>query len=370
MKRIILAKKGITTSKLIIIGALIVVLVVGGIAAFWVTRTTSHSLHILAAVGSEAAIMKIIAPIMKEEYDTELIVEEAMSSEILAKALAQKDNPSVSVAIMDDEPWLRGKDIEDLWGKLDPNIMTNLDKITMEGAKMFTDGGDWVGMSYWDTGIIYNSKIFEEKGFTPPTSYEDLKNETYNGRLSIPTSVGTWSVSLLIMLNQMEGGDYFETVDPGFAWLKDFVETRDFIWHAKSSELFTLLEREEVWIACTGKDAMLRLAATGFPVKHVTPKEGGGVGFTGVTVMANAPELELAQIFANLVLGDEFQKEIWQTAWYSPTNLEIEFDPEYQNIYEENYPPDVMERLYSLDWAFISKERPAWRDRWLKDIGG
>src|ERR1035438_7814401 len=43
-----------------------------------------------------------------------------------------------------------------------------------------------VGIGLVATGLMYNSKVFAEKGWAPPTSWNDLKDPKYQKQLVIP----------------------------------------------------------------------------------------------------------------------------------------------------------------------------------------
>ncbi len=43
-----------------------------------------------------------------------------------------------------------------------------------------------VGIGLVATGLMYNTKVFKEKGWAPPTSWNDLKDPKYKGQLVIP----------------------------------------------------------------------------------------------------------------------------------------------------------------------------------------
>ncbi|MFK5073545.1 ABC transporter substrate-binding protein, partial [Klebsiella pneumoniae] len=56
------------------------------------------------------------------------------------------------------------------------------------------------------TGLMYNTKVFKEKGWAPPTSWNDLKDTKYAKQLVIPPINNTYGLEALVMLSKMNGG--------------------------------------------------------------------------------------------------------------------------------------------------------------------
>ena len=50
------------------------------------------------------------------------------------------------------------------------------------------------------TGLMYNTKVFAEKGWAPPTSWNDLKDPKYQKQLVIPPINNTYGLEALLML--------------------------------------------------------------------------------------------------------------------------------------------------------------------------
>ena len=53
---------------------------------------------------------------------------------------------------------------------------------------------------------MYNTKVFAEKGWAPPTSWNDLKDPKYQKLLVIPPINNTYGLHTLLMLAKMNGG--------------------------------------------------------------------------------------------------------------------------------------------------------------------
>lgn len=58
-----------------------------------------------------------------------------------------------------------------------------------EIAKMGTDKA--IGAGFVATGFAYNAEEFQKQGWEPPTSWNDLKDERYAGKLVVPPITNT-----------------------------------------------------------------------------------------------------------------------------------------------------------------------------------
>src|SRR5215211_4505939 len=156
-------------------------------------------------------------PTMKERYNVNLQMTARLSGEALTKAVAQKDNPEVSVFIMDEGPWLQAKQAG-LWDTLDPAAIPNLGQVS---ARFRDADGQGAGVGIYALGLIYDEQTFRERGFPTPSSTMDLWNPAYRGRVTIPGAASTFSYALLFQANRIEGGDAAGSLDRGWAKMRE-----------------------------------------------------------------------------------------------------------------------------------------------------
>ena len=80
-----------------------------------------------------------------------------------------------------------------------------------------------VGIDLGMTGLAYNKKMFEEKGWAPPTSWMDLADPKYKGSGRIPVAAASsFGLHAFLMFNRIQGGDE-KNVEPGFSKFKDTI---------------------------------------------------------------------------------------------------------------------------------------------------
>ena len=56
------------------------------------------------------------------------------------------------------------------------------------------------------TGLVYNERLFAAKGWAPPTSWHDLSDPRYKGKVDFPTISNGYGLQTLIVLARLNGG--------------------------------------------------------------------------------------------------------------------------------------------------------------------
>src|SRR3984893_16354284 len=120
------------------------------------------------------------------------------STDTLAKLQAQKGNQQLDVAIVDAGPMSRAFQLG-FCGKVD-----GLPADLYDAARFKDDRAVAIGIVA--TGLMYNTKVFAEKGWAPPTSWDSLKAPKYQKQLVIPPINNTYGLEALLMLARMNGG--------------------------------------------------------------------------------------------------------------------------------------------------------------------
>lgn len=292
----------------------------------------------------------------EQMYNAKVNVVIGTSVENLAKLRAQKNNPQIDVAYMDWSVALQAKN-EGLIEKLDPaNILAMADLY----EKAIDKDGYIVAQLFAATGIVYNTEFVKE----PPTSWKDLWDPKYKGKIALSDITGTAGYQTLLMAAKIHGGD-ITNLDPGFEAikkLKDSIVT--FYTHA--DQLVSLLERGEVWIAPWYHDRAAFTQQKGVPVAFVFPAEGSVAILPGLTIVKGTQNKALAEKYINLILEAEGQKCFAENMFEGPVNKKVKLDPELAK--KMPYGQEQIERMYVPDYAYVSEHRGAWTERWNKEI--
>ena len=193
------------------------------------------------------------------------------STDTLAKLQAQKGNQQIDVAILDDGPMYQAIQL----GFCDK--VTGLPGDLLDIAHFKDDRAVAIGLVA--TGLMYNKKVFTEKGWAPPTSWNDLKDPKYKQQLVIPPINNTYGLNALLMLAKMNGGS--ETnVEPGFKIFKNDINPNVLAYEPSPGKMTELFQSGQAVIAVWGSGRVQSFANTGFPVDFVYPKEGAATLLT------------------------------------------------------------------------------------------
>lgn len=312
------------------------------------------------AAGIQEYIEGNILPDFEKQHNVKVSYLPGVSLATISKLQAQKDNPQIDVACLDDGPREQAKAMG-LLQATDPARMPNLAKV-YDVAKMPDNIG--VGWAVFGVGIVYNPEAYQKAGLTPPKSWNDLALPELKGHVIADTITSTYGLDLLIMLSRANGGG-LDNMEPGFAKMKEVaanVPTFD-----TTADLSSFFQQGEAWVGVwTNGEANGYRMKTGFPMEFVYPEEGAPALFATANVVKGAPNADLADAFLNYLVGKEAQQIVGEKIGFGPVNSEVVLAPEQAaNV---TYGADAAGKLVQLDWAVINEKRPEWTDRWNREI--
>jgi putative spermidine/putrescine transport system substrate-binding protein len=332
------------------------------LATGWVAPGQAQTREfVVAAWGDpyEAGWRKSMVPRFEKENNVKVLWVQGFSSQTLAKLRAQKDNPQIDVAMMDDGPHRQAAALG-LVEKIDRSRLSNA-KDLFEVA--FEPGDMGIGFASAAYGLYYNAKAFADKGWAPPTSWLDLYRPELKGQVSIHNIANANGLYLLLALNKISGGTD-ENVDRGFAKLKELVP--NVVTFDKFGETPTLIQQGQAVIGTWNLDRVVNLAASGAPVKFVQPKEGTWGHKEVVTIVKNRPNVELAYKWVDLLLSPEEQANTARHIGLGPLNKNTKLDQE--TAAKVLYGPEQIQKLVIPNWEVVNAKRAEWTERWNKEI--
>jgi len=308
----------------------------------------------------EKAYTQYVFPAFEKLYGAKVVVVPGTSSDILAKAQANKDKPQMHVMFLDDGIMVRAIGMG-LCQKQKPN--PSLAEI-YPAARFKDDMAS--GVSLGMTGLAYNAKMFKEKGWAAPTSWMDLADPKFKGKVVFQSmSSSSFGLHGFLMFNRIQGGND-KNVEPGFKAWPTTVGPNVLEYIPSSAKLSEMVQTGEAAIFPLTPTAVAALKVKGIPVEYAPPKEGAVVLMTGQCVIANNSEPELSQKLAEFLLSPLAQANVLQYGAQIPTN------PKAPAVGEgATQVADInkwMKTAITIDWESINANRPAWNSRWNKTI--
>jgi iron(III) transport system substrate-binding protein len=286
---------------------------------------------------------------------TDVLMVRKSTGETLAQVRAEAGNPKIDV-------W---------WGGTgDPHLIAAEEGLTQASGADTSDllgwaqnmaeisGGKTVGIYAGALGIAYNADILAEKKIAPPACWADLEDPRFLGEIQVanPNSSGTAYTELATFV-QLFGEDE--------AFKKLALVGKNVNSYTKSgSAPSKAAARGETGVSIGFMHDMVKLAASGFPLKIVAPCEGTGYEVGAVSIIEGAKNLEGAKKWVEFALSAETQSRAPEVnAFQVPSNSKAKVAPES---------PDLASiKLIDYDFATYgsSDTRARLLARWDSDVG-
>ncbi|OZI40233.1 branched-chain amino acid ABC transporter substrate-binding protein [Bordetella genomosp. 1] len=298
-----------------------------------------------------------IFPPFAKQHGVELDYVAGNSTNTVARLQAQKSNQQVDVAIIDDGPMYQAIAL----GFCAP--IQGLPAADLYEAARYKDDKA-VAIGIVATGIMYNKKLFDERKWAAPTSWDDLKDPKYKKQLVVPPLNNTYGLHAVVQYARAKGGGE-KKIDAGFDTFKNEVGPNVLVYEPSPGKMTELFSSGQASIAVWGSGRAKAFADTGFPVGFVYPREGAYALLSSVCPVAKEKPNPVAQAFVQYLVTPEVQAKLATSYGYGPVNkkAEVKDDP--------RVPLPVGERaakLIVIDWDTVNQNRDAWNKRWTREI--
>ncbi|XNO40685.1 ABC transporter substrate-binding protein (plasmid) [Sinorhizobium meliloti] len=307
--------------------------------------------------GKQEAIEKVLFPIFEAKTGAKVVYVPGGSSATLAKLIAQKGNQDLSLVIMDSSV-MRQAVQQELCAPL-PNLPVLNDlypEARMKGDRSIGDG-------FYAVGLVYNTKVFEENGWEAPTSWNDLGDPKYRGKVAIGPISG-YGIEALVMVAKANGGSEIN-IEPGFEVFSEKIAPNVFAWENNNANLAQMLQTGEAALSVWNNTRAGILMDQGAPVEFVIPKEGGEMAMSSECVVNGAPQPELAARFLEIALSPEGQIAVANSSGYGPVNNKVDLEPE---LAAKVVGPDQLKKLVPTAWDVVNEQRDKWTQRWNREV--
>jgi len=327
------------------------VLAASALAAPAFVRAASDEL-VIGCAGSHTAWMEqIVIPHMKEKIGASILFEGTKSSVNLEKMRANKDVPYLSVVQMDDPVMILA---------VEQGLLTPIKADTAPNITKLRDGavhmeGMWANYVQPWAGVAYNTTAMPGVA-----SWADLWAPAQKGKIIIPSLQNTEGMWGLFMAAHLATGKPLAEaqydIDGAFEKLEE-LKPNVLTVYSVMSQAFNLLEQGEIsMLSGNFSSYTLPRKAQGAPVDLAAPKEGIFAMPSGICLVKDGPNPELAQAYVNEMLGAELQAKVADFSSSLPANTEVPATA--------SSPTGV--DIFSPDWAYVSKNRKTWIERFDK----
>jgi putative spermidine/putrescine transport system substrate-binding protein len=317
-------------------------------------RAQTRELVVGGAASHKPWVDAVVIPFFEKKYSCRITYEGTRSLVNLEKMQTNKERPYLSVVQMDDPVMILAAR-ENLLERLTPEKVPNLAALKPGTVHM---DGMWANYLQPWQGIAYNTRALPNG----VASWTELWEPRFKGRVILPSLQNTEGLANLFLAASLESGkppaEAQYAADAGFRKLVALKPNLLTIY-TQMPQAFNLLEQGEAWaIAGALSSFALERKAQGAPIALAAPKEGIFASPSGICVVRNGPNQDLALAYVNDMLGAELQAELAGPTFSLPTNTAVPAPA--------GMPQGVT--VHSVDWANVAAQRNAWVQRWDREM--
>lgn len=305
----------------------------------------------------EEAHKAVLVPAFRKATDNaQIVLDPMLSVDQIAKVTAARANPPIDVMLHDPGPALIA--IADGLVEPYPVAKSAYYKDLISEAQVDTGPAPFFQV----VGLTYNPEVIK----TPPTSWADLWNPEYKGRVGITNLNSTLGTGFMVEVAKMHGGSE-ANIDPAFAAI-DKLKPNLAAVAANPGALATLFQQGQIDISPGNFNAIQILKAKGVPVEFVAPKEGAIAFKTTMHIVKNSPNQELAFKLIEAALSPEVQATLMASPYLIvPTNSKVPMTGEIAKVLAKDT-DELKKKFVFQDWKAINAQRSAWIERFNREI--
>lgn len=317
------------------------------------------TLYVGAFGGSfEQLLREKIIPPFEKANNVKVVVVPGDSTTTMARLQAQKGKQSLDVVFLDDGPMYQAIQLGFCDTLTDAPVYQNL----FDVARFKSNKAVTIGLNA--TGLVYNERVFAAKGWAPPTSWHDLADPRYKGKIVFPTISNGYGLQTLIELARLNGGGE-KNMQPGFDMVKTTIAPNVLSFDPSPGKISQLFQTDSIALAAWGDGRTQALRNQGVPVKFVAPKEGAVVlGVSMCPVKHDAPN-DLAQKFVQFSLSPEAQAIYAEGENVAPVNKSTELSPA---VAARVSTPAAVAKMVRVDWDVVNDKRAVWTQQWNREV--
>jgi iron(III) transport system substrate-binding protein len=318
-------------------------LILASCAAPAATPTQKTKVIIYTAKENEE-IAEYIPVAEKALPDLTLEVLRLSTGDLTARLLAEKERPLADVI------WgvaATSMEIFKREGMLEPYAPKGVEDI-LPVFKSAEDPPYWVGVDGYVNAICYNTEKAKEFNLPMPETWEDLLDPAFKGHLVMPNpaSSGTgymYVSGILQAMGEEAGWDFLTKLDQNMG-----------IYTKSGSKPCKMAAAGEYAVGLSFAFVGVRLKKDGAPIEVIVPKgTGWEVEANGLVKGTEVPEA--AKRFLDWAISDEAMNLY---AKYFGVMAKSGYKP------PEGFPPDVVDRLWKIDFTWSSENRDRILEQW------
>jgi len=205
--------------------------------------------------------------------------------------------------------------------------------------------------------ILYNPKLITEK----PTSYADLWNPKYAGRIGVIDVQYLATIESAAMISGGSLSDY----EAGKAKLIELKKMGCKVVPTNET-MAQALKTEDIWMCIMWKARGVMWQNAGIPIEIAAPKEGVVLYISDFCIPKNASNKDGAYAFLNAMLDPKAQEAFIEDMGYNPTVSDIE--PTSAMANRVGFSAEEQAHLLVQDYDYLAKNDAQLKEWWDKEF--
>jgi putative spermidine/putrescine transport system substrate-binding protein len=306
--------------------------------------------------GSTQSIFeKVIIPKFTQATGIKVSYVPGQPADLVAKLRAQRQNSGLDVV------WLAGAVTyvaidEGLLLPYDPSLVPNASKIDPKIAREKAI----LPIAISGNALIYNKKVFDQKGWGAPSSWFDLWDTRLKGHTGMYGMSSTGGVEMLLQVAKELTGDY-NNLEPAFEKFKQ-LRSNIYEFFPSAGAWETALQQGDLWLAVNSYTRAIQLTQAGQPIGTVLPKSGIPSHELSTGIVQGSKNAAAAHAWSNFLLSSEAQELIAKNLGYSPSITGVQIPDELKPFY-----PDP-QLVWFPDWRSVSKRFDEIVNKWQRTV--
>ncbi len=291
-----------------------------------------------------------------EGTGVDLIKDLAPVSERKTRLLAERRLPRSSVDLI----WLSDSDAFEMYQQ---DVLEELDFDRMSNAAQLLPSlkqSYYVPAIYGGVVILYNPNKIK----TPPTSFADLWDPKYKGRVGLYDQI----YFNYIYAASLVAGGTLGNVEPAFDKLMEMKEAIQPRLYPSHDALAAGFENDEIDISANYSARALLWKNNGLPIEMAYPKEGAVAISFGVGMSKKAKNKDAAYDYLNAMLAPQSMASIARKTYYSVATSNADLSAEEKASLE--FTSAQQEALHFVDYPYAAENDAAWLEWWNKEFKG
>ena len=287
----------------------------------------------------------------------EVVYVEGNSNALLAKVVAQRNNPQMDIYLGNETTMAQSKHLG-VSAPLDTSIVTNIKDV----AEKYREPDVALIWAYYPVGFVYLRNEFEKNKLPPPDSWTALLRPDLKKKVCLIALPGMYGQATLIGLARAMGDDQ-EKMGPVFSKLPA-LKANALTVVQNPGQAESLLRAKECWMYPTAPVRAYLLNKKSGDVGFVVPKEMAVLSLNSIMLVKNGPNPTAAQKILNYLIRTTVQEKMANFGVVMPTNMKAKASPEmvkYMGFVGTDGHPSK-----AIDGELAAKQLSDWTSRWTQ----